>query len=443
MTDQVAHFLSISESLLAESELIEIATDLTAIPSYTGDETALALHVRDVLRNNGIEANEQWVAAAAQPGGPDRYQTIGRIGGAGKPALLFNGHLDMDPVDDRPDRFTARRHGDKLYGAGLHNMKSGLAAMIGAAIMVQRSGIRLARPLRLEFVAGELQGGVGTKRALSEALGKGLLADAAVVPEPYSVRHILTRTAGVHKFALVVRGKTAHTSRHREGVDAIAVLRALMDLLDRTDLGLGDPKYPELPRLQLSSLVAGRGDRHDPSGVSYSADKATAIYDLRYPPPYEPELVVEVLEAFVRTAARLFPEARISVDQPPDPVFRVGGAEMPPMDVSPDSELVKDISALLPQVSSFSVKETGLVLPYSYCGNDTTHLSRAGIQCCLFGPRGEGPDTEDHVLVSEMLACARTLAALAVLRCGGPRFSNPAAGSAPRPARAAVAAAAQ
>lgn len=91
---------------------------------------------------------------------------------------------------------------------------------------------------------------------------------------------------------------------------------------------------------------------------------------------------------------------------------------MPPMDVPPDSPLVHDIAALLPRVSDFTVSETGLALPYSFCGNDTTHLTRAGIESCLFGPRGDGPDTEHHVLFSEMRACADTLAALAVQRCG-------------------------
>jgi len=63
------------------------------------------------------------------------------------------------------------------------------------------------------------------------------------------------------------------------------------------------------------------------------------------------------------------------------------------------------------------VAETGIALPYSYCGNDTTHLSRAGVDCCLFGPRGDPEDTERHVLVSEMVACARTLAAVSFARC--------------------------
>ncbi|MFE3192238.1 M20 family metallopeptidase [Nocardia sp. NPDC059240] len=402
------------DRLLPEKELLEIAAGLTAIESATGHETPLARHVRKLLRHHGIDAYLQEVR-------PGRKQTIGRLGPAdGTPALLLNGHLDMDPPgrDASVDRLIARRDGDRLYGAGLHNMKSGLAAILGAAIMVQRSGIPLRRALLLEFVVGELQGGIGTVFALEQ----GLRADAAVVPEPYSVTRVLTRTAGVQKCAIVVRGRTAHTSRHGEGVDAIAVLRRTLDLLDAAVLdparfGLRHPDFETLPRLQVAGLIAGRGEEHTLSGISYLADKATALIDIRYPPPHGPQAVIAAMEAVVAQASLAYPNAKITLDHPPEPVFEVGGTDMPPMDESPDSALVEDIREILPRVSEYEVTETGLALPFSYCGNDTTHLSRAGIECCLFGPRGAGPDTEDHVLISEMSACAHTLAILALRRC--------------------------
>ncbi|WP_280394203.1 M20/M25/M40 family metallo-hydrolase [Nocardia brasiliensis] len=273
MPSSTTTFVDQLSRLLPEAELVRLAAGLTAIASVTGQETPLAVHVRNTLLRNDIHAYHQEVE-------PGRLQTIARLGPeTGTPALLLNGHLDMDPLGhDQPRTpFAGRRDGDRLYGAGLHNMKSGLAAILGAAIMVRRSGIALRRPLLLEFVVGELQDGAGTRHALRS----GLTADAAVVPEPCSVRRVITRTAGVHEFAVV-----------------------------------------------------------------------------------------------------------------------------------------RDIAELLPQVSDFRVEDRGLALPHSYCGNETTHLSRAGIECCLFGPRGAGPDTEHHVLISEMRACADTLALLAARRCG-------------------------
>lgn len=291
--------------LLPDDELVQLAAGLTAVPSFTGRETQLAFHVRNILARNDIHSYHQEV----QPG---RLQTIARLGPErGTPALLLNGHLDMDPPgrDFPGEPFAARRDGDRLYGAGLHNMKSGLAAILGAAIALRRSGIGLERPLLLEFVVGELQGGIGTRHALRS----GLTADAAVVPEPYSVRKVITHT----------------TNRARDA----------------------------------------------------------------------------------------FPETRITMEHPADPCFGVGGTDMPPLDLPADHAVSRDIVELLPQVSDFRIEETGPALPYSHCGNDT-HLSRASIECCFFGPRGDAADTEHHVLISEMRACADTLALLAARRCG-------------------------
>ena len=403
-----ARHLEIAASI-TDDESVQIASDLVAIPSFTGEETELARHVCSLLQANDISAELQEVE-------PGRFQVIAHMGPAGvKPALMLNGHLDIDPLGRHGSgsHFKADLVDDRLYGAGIHNMKSGVAAIIAAALALQRSRLELRRPLLLAFVVGELQGGKGTVFALES----GLTADAAVIPEPYSVTRVITRTAGVHKFAIVVRGVTAHTSRHEEGVDAIKTLRQVLDLLDAASLDLRDPDFPDLPRLQISSIVAGRGEEHDLSGISYCADKATALVDLRYSPLFEPVDIQKRLEQFVASMNDLHSEAEIELVHPPDPVFRVGGVDMPPMDVAADISLVGDISAVLPEVSNYAVEETGVVVPFSYCGNDTAHLSRAGIECCLFGPRGDAEDTERHVLLSEMQACAKTLSVLAAARC--------------------------
>ena len=394
---------------ITDAESIQIASDLIAIPSFTGEETDLAHHIHSLLLTNGIHAGLQEVE-------PGRLQVIASLGPAdAKPALMLNGHLDIDPLGRHWTKspFSAELVGDKLYGAGIHNMKSGLTAIIVAALALQRSKLELVRPLLLTFVVGELQGGKGTVFALNS----GLTADAAIIPEPYSVTRVITRTAGVHKFAIVVRGVTAHTSRHREGVDAIKTLRQVLDALEADPPRLLDPDFPELPRIQVASIVAGRGEEHDLSGVSYCADKATALIDLRYSPLFEPMGIQERLEQLVAALEAQHPEAEIELVHPPDAVFRVGGIDMPPMDVADSISLVGDITALLPEVSDYTVCETGAVMPFSYCGNDTAHLSRAGIECCLFGPRGDSKDTERHVLLSEMQACARTLSVLAAARC--------------------------
>jgi acetylornithine deacetylase len=91
---------------------------------------------------------------------------------------------------------------------------------------------------------------------------------------------------------------------------------------------------------------------------------------------------------------------------------------MPPTDVPVDAEIVKIVRRAHEQVTGREIERCGVVLPYSYCGNDTAHLQRAGIPCCLHGPRGYPDETEKHVRIDEMMDCARALAVSAVAVCG-------------------------
>jgi acetylornithine deacetylase len=104
-----------------------------------------------------------------------------------------------------------------LYGAGIRNMKGGVAAMIQAAEAIHRSAITLKGDLVVACVVGELQGGVGT----SYLCRQGPLTDMAVVPEPNGANNILTVHAGVAEMAIHTIGTSRHISRMEDAVDAI------------------------------------------------------------------------------------------------------------------------------------------------------------------------------------------------------------------------------
>jgi acetylornithine deacetylase len=100
---------------------------------------------------------------------PGRYQTIAWLRGPGRGrSLMFNGHIDIDPLVEgwTTDPWMPTIKDGKLYGAGIRNMKGGVAAMIEAALMVQRTGTPLAGDLIIACVDGELQGGISTATML-------------------------------------------------------------------------------------------------------------------------------------------------------------------------------------------------------------------------------------------------------------------------------------
>jgi acetylornithine deacetylase/succinyl-diaminopimelate desuccinylase-like protein len=64
---------------------------------------------------------------------------------------MLNGHLDTIPNQNNQPRF---REGDLLFGRGTTDMKSGMAAMLGAAKAILETGMKLRGDLWLTAVVG-------------------------------------------------------------------------------------------------------------------------------------------------------------------------------------------------------------------------------------------------------------------------------------------------
>ena len=191
--------------------MLTLAQDLIKIPSFKTEETEVACHLGDYLRQRGYEVQLQEVE-------PGRFQTIAVLKGSGK-SLMFNGHIDIDPLSFgwKRDPWTPHVENDRLYGAGVRDMKGGVAAMIEAAETIRRSGAKLRGDLVVACVFGELQGGVGT----SYLCRHGPLTDMAVVPEPNGADNTLTVHAGVAEMAIHTIGTSRHISRMENAVHAI------------------------------------------------------------------------------------------------------------------------------------------------------------------------------------------------------------------------------
>src|SRR5262249_58454687 len=103
--------------------------------------------------------------------------------------------LDIDRIPGGWVRgpWTPTIEGDRFYGAGIFNMKAGVAAMVMAAVAARRARLPLRGDVLVACVVGELQGGVGTV----DLLRAGVPADAAILPQPYRAENILTKHTGV------------------------------------------------------------------------------------------------------------------------------------------------------------------------------------------------------------------------------------------------------
>jgi acetylornithine deacetylase len=388
---------------LKKEEIIDLACDLIRQPSLTNKEGPAVDFMIDWYEDNDFDEVH---IQEAQPG---RRQVIGimRGDGTGK-SMMFNGHLDIDPItaDWEWDPFEPKIEGNRLWGAGIHNMKSGDAAFLMAALAIKRTGIKLKGDLVCATVVGELQGGVGTVHMLKE----GIWTNYAIVPEPYSVENILTKCVGVHDFAINVIGESHHISRMDEAIDAIKKMRKVQERIDEMEFEARDPDLPGAPRWVVGSIIGGRNRDYDLAGPYNIPDFCTIIVDFRYPPGYTIEEINSSFKEMLDEIASEDPEFRYEFEYPVNPKFRVGGTVMPPMGVDPNAEIVNILKENHKLVTGEYPRKIGAVIPRSYCGNDTAHLAQAGIECCLYGPRGYPVDVEKHVKIDEMVICSKSLA---------------------------------
>jgi acetylornithine deacetylase len=182
-------------------------------------------------------------------------------------------------------------------------------------------------------------------------------------------------------------------------------MRIVLDRLEKMKFEVRDSDLPGAPRWVAGSIIGGRNREYDLAGPYNIPDFCTILVDFRYPPGYEIE---EINERIVK----MLEEIRAGDSEfkyPLNPKWRVGGMVMPPMGVSPKSKVVKLLKENHRRVTGKYPKKVGTVIPRSYCGNDTAHLAKAGIECCLYGPRGYPEEVEKHVRIDEMVTCSKAM----------------------------------
>lgn len=396
-----------------EDALVELGCDLIRIPSPKGDETAVAEWLAEYLGPRGYEI---WL----QEVDPGRFQAIATFKGTGGgPSLMFNGHTDTDPLAHgwKRDPLTPHVEGDRLFGAGIWNMKGGLASMISAAEAIRRSGIRLQGDLVIACVVGELEGGAGT-RALMES---GFRTDAAIVTEPVGARNVVTTHAGAMEIAVSTVGYSEHVTTRGHPVHAIKKMMKVISALEHVEFR-HEPRrdLPALPYLNVNCIIGGRGRDHDLQGAYFTPDYCTAIVDVRFLPGQTSETVVEDIRRTLDALAAEDDELRYEIEVPPPAKFKALRV-MEPTDVPVDAEIVQSVIRNYRALTGKPPDVVGTHLPPSYTVNDTAHLWNAGIPCVLYGPAGsEGTrdEPDNAIFISEMVLATKVLALTALDFCG-------------------------
>lgn len=254
-----------TEALELVRELIRIESVNTGVPETIGDgETRAALHVRDRLREVGIEGE------LIEPV-PGRGSFVTRIPGADPSAgaLLVHTHLDVVPVvesDWTHPPFGAEIEDGVLYGRGAVDMKDYAGTVVAVARHFAREGIVPRRDLVLAFLADEENGGTwgadwlvehrpdlfdGVTEAISEVGGFSVPFASEDGPGPSRAYLVATSEKGVAWASLRARGHAAHGSRPTDDNSVVRLAQAVARI--------GSHRFPIVRTAALERFLAEFG----------------------------------------------------------------------------------------------------------------------------------------------------------------------------------------
>lgn len=234
-----------------------------------GNENRCMAILEPVLRDAGF-------ALVKHPYGDNRSNLVARLGNekAGRPPLAFTGHVDTVPLGARPwtrDPFGAEIDGDRIYGRGSSDMKSGVAAFVDACVR-RREQLANGPGVLLVITAAEETGCEGALSLVRNPLALGF-AGALVVAEPTSNYPFIG-----HKGALwlraVAEGVTAHGSMPDQGVNA--VMKAA-----RAAVRLEDFDFNEKRHAVLGAPTLNVGNFHGGLNINSVPDRAEIGLDIR------------------------------------------------------------------------------------------------------------------------------------------------------------------
>ncbi len=374
---------------------IERLVELVRIPSINpvmgeggGGEYALAQRLKAICEGLGFTVSLH----DAAPGRPNVIAR--RHGSGGGRSLLLTGHTDTVDVIDMPDDpFSARQHEGRLFGRGSQDMKGGIAAILGAAEALR--GRTLRGDLLLAFVVDEEYASVGAL-----ALVDHVRADAAILTEPTDER-LCVAHKGFAWLTLETRGRAAHGSLFEAGIDSIAHMGYLIEVVRRLEAEVFPAAtHPLLGRSSVHASVISGG-----SGLSTYPESCRMSVEHRLLPDQTAEMMRDLWQDEIDRLRGRVPgfDATVILD-----LARPGYA------IDPGAPIVR---ALDESLHAAGATPTLWGMP---AWLDSAILGRAGIPTVIYGPRGAGMHgAEEYVETASVVRCAEALARTALAWCGG------------------------
>jgi succinyl-diaminopimelate desuccinylase len=375
-----------------EAEVVDAAQQLIRTPSVTGAEAAVVEVARRWLEARGVATRILGRVAER----PNLVADVGRDGG---PLLVLNGHVDTVPVSPGEawdvDPFGAVVDAGRLYGRGALDMKGACGAMMHVLAVLRAAETELPGRVQLQLVSDEeATAYYGTGYLVERMAGGGLpRPDAVLIGEKSDLR-VRVAERGQFQFALVFRGRAAHTATARVlGVNPIVHAAAAAIRLDR-HLEAYHPAVGH-PIISVNMIRGGVAPNQVPA-------ECTLTIDRRLIPGETRESVIAEVEAGLADLARELPglDWRLVPRTAPD-----GREEYNPANMTPvDHPLVGQVREAMRAVTG---RDPGIFVDWAGA-TDARLFREAGIPTVVLGGVGSGfHGANEHVRVDSLVALAR------------------------------------
>jgi acetylornithine deacetylase len=373
-------------------EEVEFLQHIGRFPSTLGNEGALqrylAGYFQDVLELEVDSFVPDVKELSTHPAfSPPEWSYDGRpvvVGSArhhgerkGK-SLIFQGHIDV--VSPEPsaawdyDPWSSTIVGNKMFGRGIQDMKSGVAAMIFAYRAVKEAGINLGADVSLQTVIEEECTGNGALAALM----RGHTADGALIPEPFAQKAVKAQV-GVIWVRVKVFGVGAHTERADRAVNAIEKSTHIIEALGEYRKYINaKPKHKDFEE-HAHPLNVNIGTLHSGAWPSSVPSECTLEARVGFYPGEDPEEIKKEVKEWILSAAK---EDEWLRETPPEVTFYGFHAEGVSVDTS--SELFEQLDESHQLTTKQPLETTSIT-----CTTDIKYFNlHYGIPATCYGPLG-------------------------------------------------------
>lgn len=405
-----AHLIKAIDS----DRLVETASSLVAIPSFTGSEQLCAEFLIDALDDAGMDSTLQIIE-------PGRANAVGVVPGSGNGrSLMFNGHLDTSYSGKEPwlDAPGFKPHpivtDDAIVGLGIMNMKGAVACYVEAVRALRDAGVSLAGDLIVAGVAGEIEKaewgefrgaeyrgyGYGTKHLVAQ----GVTADACILGEPTEEKVALGHYGTIWA-RISTTGPFMHTAFVPGRLQENSIVR-MQQVIHEVESFVSTweerASYQSLTGALNIAAVSGGF----PWRASRSPHQTDLFIDMRVPPNMTLDEAESEFSNLVESIAGRHPHFGITSEI----YVSVPGSEISESD---------PVIASIDEGHRAAFGESP-IHDYVRWGSDASTLTRHGIPSVNYGPISgalPGPEGES-VPISSLRAMATSYALTAIDYCG-------------------------